>query len=309
MTANAVCSLSLDPLLLLVCFDNTARTLPIVARGERFAVNVLRDRPGASSRACSPPSCPRREKFDGVAPHRARGHAGDRPARWRGSVCELRELIAGGDHTIAIGEVAALGLGEGDPLLWFRGALHDGARGTLTPRRRRLGGRQLGRSAARRSRAPPAPSPPARAGGSPARSALLGLVSPRCPAPTRARGRPAPSAPRRSAAARPRTTPRAAAARRGSAGLGVLRPVSRSTPPRAASITIAPGPARSSRQNHALGATRHQRQAPSPPAAAKSSVMSAADDARGRAVIAHAHPCERLARRKFALSNTCRTNR
>ena len=41
MTANAVCSLSLDPLLLLVCFDNAARTLPIVAEGERFGVNVL----------------------------------------------------------------------------------------------------------------------------------------------------------------------------------------------------------------------------------------------------------------------------
>jgi flavin reductase (DIM6/NTAB) family NADH-FMN oxidoreductase RutF len=34
-------------------------------------------------------------------------------------VCELRELIAGGDHTIAIGEVIALGLGAGDPLLWY----------------------------------------------------------------------------------------------------------------------------------------------------------------------------------------------
>ena len=30
MTTNAFTSLSLDPLLLLVCFDNTARTLPIV---------------------------------------------------------------------------------------------------------------------------------------------------------------------------------------------------------------------------------------------------------------------------------------
>src|SRR5881227_1184929 len=41
MTANAVCSLSLDPLLALVCFDNQARTLPIVREARRFAVNVL----------------------------------------------------------------------------------------------------------------------------------------------------------------------------------------------------------------------------------------------------------------------------
>ncbi len=41
MTANALCSLSLDPLLVLVCFSNDARTLPIVREARRFGVNVL----------------------------------------------------------------------------------------------------------------------------------------------------------------------------------------------------------------------------------------------------------------------------
>src|SRR5947209_11032949 len=41
MTANALCWLSLDPLLALVCFENGARTLPIVREAGRFAVNVL----------------------------------------------------------------------------------------------------------------------------------------------------------------------------------------------------------------------------------------------------------------------------
>ena len=41
MTANAICSLSLDPLLALVCFENRARTLPIVREAGRFAVNML----------------------------------------------------------------------------------------------------------------------------------------------------------------------------------------------------------------------------------------------------------------------------
>src|SRR6202042_44632 len=44
MTANAVCSLSLDPLLALVCFENNARTLPIVREAGRFGVNVLASR-------------------------------------------------------------------------------------------------------------------------------------------------------------------------------------------------------------------------------------------------------------------------
>ena len=42
LTTNAVTSLSLDPLLLLICFDNTSRTLPTVRSARRFAVNVLR---------------------------------------------------------------------------------------------------------------------------------------------------------------------------------------------------------------------------------------------------------------------------
>src|SRR4030088_636187 len=41
MTANALCSLSLDPLLALVCFENGARTLPIVREAGRFGVNIL----------------------------------------------------------------------------------------------------------------------------------------------------------------------------------------------------------------------------------------------------------------------------
>ena len=37
------------------------------------------------------------------------------------ATCELRELIPGGDHTIAIGNVIGLGLGDGEPLLWYAG--------------------------------------------------------------------------------------------------------------------------------------------------------------------------------------------
>src|SRR6201987_672534 len=41
MTANALCSLSLDPLLALVCFENQARTLPIVREAGRVGLNLL----------------------------------------------------------------------------------------------------------------------------------------------------------------------------------------------------------------------------------------------------------------------------
>jgi 3-hydroxy-9,10-secoandrosta-1,3,5(10)-triene-9,17-dione monooxygenase reductase component len=119
MTANALCSLSLDPLLALVCFENEARTLPIVREGGRFGVNVLSSEQRRLAGIFAS-KLPEHQKLDGVA-HRIQHGVPviDGALAW--AVCELRELIAGGDHTIAIGEVIALALGEGDPLLWYGG--------------------------------------------------------------------------------------------------------------------------------------------------------------------------------------------
>jgi flavin reductase (DIM6/NTAB) family NADH-FMN oxidoreductase RutF len=123
MTANAVCSLSLDPLLALVCFENNARTLPIVREAGRFAVNVLGAHQEEIARVFAS-KMPESEKLDGVGHHYQDGVPIIGGAlSW--VVCTLRELIAGGDHTIAIGEVVAMGLGEGGPLLWYGGQYHD----------------------------------------------------------------------------------------------------------------------------------------------------------------------------------------
>lgn len=119
MTANAVCSLSLEPLLVLVCFENQARTLPIVREAGWFAVNILdRHQEGAAGLFAS--KLPEAEKLDGV-PHRIERGVPVLSGTLAWAVCELRELIAGGDHTIAVGEVHSLGLGEGEPLLWYGG--------------------------------------------------------------------------------------------------------------------------------------------------------------------------------------------
>ena len=118
MTANAVASLSLDPVLVLVCFDNGARTLPEVERAKRFGVNVL---------AAGPQELARRfaskvdAKFADV-PHSV--HDGipviDGTLAWVG--CDLERLVPAGDHTIGIGAVNAAELGADglEPLVWFR---------------------------------------------------------------------------------------------------------------------------------------------------------------------------------------------
>ncbi len=119
MTANAVCSLSLDPLLLLVCFDNQARTLPVVRETERFGVNVLAAGQEPLARLFAS-KAPEEAKFRDVAHHT---HAGipvlaDVHA-W--VACTLQELMPGGDHTIGIGAPTAIEEGRGEPLLWHRG--------------------------------------------------------------------------------------------------------------------------------------------------------------------------------------------
>ena len=121
MTTNAVTSLSLDPMLLVVCFDNASRTLPVVRETRRFAVNVLHSgqedlaRVFASKRVA-------REKFEAVTHKEAHGvPVIDGALAWL--ICDLRELHPGGDHTIGVGEVTQMYADpdEGEPLVFFRG--------------------------------------------------------------------------------------------------------------------------------------------------------------------------------------------
>src|SRR5947209_5198322 len=122
MTANALCSLSLDPLLALVCFENRARTLPIVREAGRFAVNVLAAKQERLAGVFAS-KLPEAEKLDGVA-HRLQHGVPVIEGSLAWAICELQESLAGGDHTIVVGRVIEMGLGEGEPLLWYSGRYH-----------------------------------------------------------------------------------------------------------------------------------------------------------------------------------------
>lgn len=122
LTTNAVSSLSLDPQLLLVCFDNGSRTLGVVRESGRFAVNVLRagDQEHAAVFASKRQA---REKFAAVT-HRIEHDVPvlDRALAW--VACDLERTVPAGDHTIAIGAVTQVWSAPdgGEPLLFFRGA-------------------------------------------------------------------------------------------------------------------------------------------------------------------------------------------
>jgi flavin reductase (DIM6/NTAB) family NADH-FMN oxidoreductase RutF len=121
LTTSAVTSLSLEPLLLLVCFHNGSRTLAAVRSAGRFAVNILRSGQEDLALVFASKRVPR-EKFEAVTHTVAHGvPVLDGALAWL--ACDLTETIPGGDHTIGIGAVTHMDAGPaGEPLIYYKGA-------------------------------------------------------------------------------------------------------------------------------------------------------------------------------------------
>jgi 3-hydroxy-9,10-secoandrosta-1,3,5(10)-triene-9,17-dione monooxygenase reductase component len=120
LTCQSFSSLSLDPPLVLVCFDVGSRTLAVVRESRRFAVNVLRA--GAQDLAAVfAGKAPHPEKFAAVTHTADHGvPVLDDALAWL--VCDLEALHPGGDHEIGVGAVTALHHDPGgEPLVFFGG--------------------------------------------------------------------------------------------------------------------------------------------------------------------------------------------
>src|SRR5499425_3405219 len=121
MTANAFASVSLDPMLVLVCVDQKARTHAHLHAKKRFGVNVLAEDQRKISEYYARPA----RTHD-----RAAEEAGARFERTRHGTpvlegglayleCRLHTAEDAGDHTIFIAEVEEVVVREGKPLLFF----------------------------------------------------------------------------------------------------------------------------------------------------------------------------------------------
>jgi len=118
-TANAVCSLSIEPMLMLACLDRGSRTLLAVQAANHFGVSVLHAGQEEIARAFAT-KAPVAEKWAGVAWRERNGiPAIDDALAW--IACDLRDVIAAGDHVIVTGEVRELESGAGDPLVFSGG--------------------------------------------------------------------------------------------------------------------------------------------------------------------------------------------
>jgi flavin reductase (DIM6/NTAB) family NADH-FMN oxidoreductase RutF len=122
MTANSFTSVSLDPMLILVCVDQRAKLLSFLEKKKRFGISVLK----AGQEAIS-------EYFaKGEQSAEAEERLSIRYRRTSSGIfvlentllhlsCNLVASHVAGDHTIFVGEVEDAEIHEGEPLLYFRG--------------------------------------------------------------------------------------------------------------------------------------------------------------------------------------------
>ncbi len=122
ITVNSFASVSLDPPFVLICIDRSARAHSYLTQSGVFAVNILRRDQEDLSRYFADPSRPEgKVGFQGI-PYTEKVTGSP---IFEGCLafldCRIVATYPGGDHTIFLGQVEALGvLQEGDPLLFYR---------------------------------------------------------------------------------------------------------------------------------------------------------------------------------------------
>lgn len=109
LTVNAFCSVSLNPPLVLVCIDNNSTTLPLFRASKIFAVNMLTDQQEDLSRGFATNSKERYENFYHASYHTAVTGAPIIDDVLAFVDARVVAEYPGGDHTIFLGQVEAMG--------------------------------------------------------------------------------------------------------------------------------------------------------------------------------------------------------
>ncbi len=124
MTANAVASVSLEPLLLLVCVEREARFHDAITQSGRWGVSILPAQGRATADWLATRGRPLHGQLDRIASHRG---AVTGVALLDGALatleCETTDAHLGGDHTIIVGRVRSVEITDhaGDALVYYRG--------------------------------------------------------------------------------------------------------------------------------------------------------------------------------------------
>lgn len=124
MTANAFCSISLDPVLVMVSVAHTARFHAAITATDGWAVSILASDQSAVAAHFARSGRDLATQFDGieqVAAERTGAPLIRGSRAWL--ECRTHDLVRAGDHTLVLGEVLAAGVNpaSGQPLTYHRG--------------------------------------------------------------------------------------------------------------------------------------------------------------------------------------------
>jgi 3-hydroxy-9,10-secoandrosta-1,3,5(10)-triene-9,17-dione monooxygenase reductase component len=121
VTANALSSLSLEPALVLVCFDLSSRTLHAVRESERFCINMLSSEQEETARVFATKKT-HGEKFAEIE-HRLEHGVPVLNGSLAWLACSLDSEFRRGDHVVAIGDVLGGDIEDGAaPLVFLHGS-------------------------------------------------------------------------------------------------------------------------------------------------------------------------------------------
>ena len=120
MTANGINSVSLDPLLVLVCTGHNTTSYPLIKDSRRFAINILNEDQQAIAEYYARPTDQKTGDLEIPISMTERGSAivGGSLAQMD---CKVVNEHVAGDHTIFIGEVEEINVQDGRPLLFYEG--------------------------------------------------------------------------------------------------------------------------------------------------------------------------------------------
>ncbi|MGW2342256.1 flavin reductase family protein [Streptomyces sp. NPDC001661] len=115
-TASSFTSLSLDPPLVLVCPAKTSRSHHAFVTARRFMINVLAAEQEEIARHFARPQL---DKFADGAMTVCEFDLPGLPSASARLACTLYDVLDGGDHSILVGRVEAVHVGEKEPLVYF----------------------------------------------------------------------------------------------------------------------------------------------------------------------------------------------
>ena len=119
LTANAVASVSLDPLLVLVCLDRKVSSHDCIIEGGVFGISILAAEDEELARRFSQGA--RAARFEGLDVRQEITGSPILKSALAWLDCRVREIHYGGDHSIVVGEVLSCDARDGDPLVFLRG--------------------------------------------------------------------------------------------------------------------------------------------------------------------------------------------